>query len=128
MSLELLFQQEECNEMELLKLRTGGFKNIEDTTLELSDLTALVSLNSYGKSNLLTAIDFGIDFISAGAKQKNRMMRFQPGVPVNNNNALQNYFFELEAETTLTGQSHIISYRYEFQWRAQGKSSARIVF
>ena len=127
MSLELLFQQEECNEMELLKLRTGGFKNIEDTTLELSDLTALVSLNSYGKSNLLTAIDFGIDFISAGAKQKNRMMRFQPGVPVNNNNALQNYFFELEAETTLTGQSHIISYRYEFQWRAQGKSSARIV-
>ena len=42
MSLELLFQQEECNEMELLKLRTGGFKNIEDTTLELSDLTALV--------------------------------------------------------------------------------------
>lgn len=113
--------------MELLKLRTGGFKNIEDTTLELSDLTALVSLNSYGKSNLLTAIDFGIDFISADAKQKDRMMRFQPGIPLSTSNALQNYFFELEAKTILAGQSHLISYRYEFQWRTQGKKAARIV-
>ena len=127
MTLELLFQQEECSKMELLKLRTGGFKNIEDTTLELSDLTALVSLNSYGKSNLLTAIDFGIDFISADAKKKEQMMRFQSGVPLNNSNALQNYFFELEAEAVLAGQSHLISYRYEFQWRAKGKGSARIV-
>ena len=113
--------------MELLKLRTGGFKNIQDTTLELSDLTALVSLNSYGKSNLLTAIDFGIDFISADAKQKNRMMRFQPGIPLNKNNALQNYFLELEAETILDGQSHLISYRYEFQWWTKSKGSARII-
>lgn len=113
--------------MELLKLRTGGFKNIEDTTLELSDLTALVSLNSYGKSNLLTAIDFGIDFISADAKQKYQMMRFHPGIPLSTSNALQNYFFELEAETILAGQSHLISYRYEFQWRTQDKRTARIV-
>lgn len=127
MTLELLFQQEECNKLELLKLRTGGFKNIEDTTLELSDLTALVSLNSYGKSNLLTAIDFGIDFIAADIKKKERMMRFQPGIPLNNNNAFQNYFFELEAETVLEGQSHLISYRYEFQWRTKSKESARIV-
>lgn len=127
MSMELLFQQEECSKMELLKLRTGGFTNIEDTTLVLSDLTALVSLNSYGKSNLLTAIDFGIDFISADAKKKDQMMRFQSGVPLNNSNALQNYFFELEAETVLAGQSHLINYRYEFQWRAKGKGAANIV-
>lgn len=127
MSMELLFQREECSKMELLKLRTGGFKNIEDTTLELSDLTALVSLNSYGKSNLLTAIDFGVDFISADAKMKERMMSFQPGIPLNGNNALQNYFFELEAETMLGGQSHLVSFRYEFQWRTKGKGSARIL-
>lgn len=113
--------------MELLKLHIGGFKNIENTTLELSDLTALVSLNSYGKSNLLTAIDFGIDFITADTKQKAQMMRYWPGVPLNNSNALQNYFFELEAETMLDGQSYLISYRYEFQWRAKGKESARII-
>ncbi|MCI8351959.1 MAG: ATP-binding protein [Oscillospiraceae bacterium] len=127
MEIGLLFQQEECSKMELLKLRTGGFKNIEDTTLELSDLTALVSLNSYGKSNLLTAIDFGIDFISADPKHKEQMMRFQPGIPLNRNNALQNFFFELEAKTILAGQSYLFSYRYEFQWRAKGKVSARIV-
>lgn len=127
MLMELLFQQEECSKMELVKLRTGGFKNIKDNTLELSNLTALVSLNSYGKSNLLTAIDFGIDFISADTKKKERMMRFQPGIPLNNNNALQNYFFELEAKTMLAGQSHLIIYRYEFQWRAKGTGAAKIV-
>ena len=74
--------------MELLKLRTGGFKNIEDVSLELSDLTALVSLNSYGKSNLLAAIDFGIGFITADARRKEQMMRFRSGIPLNKSNAL----------------------------------------
>lgn len=127
MTMELLFQREECSKMELLRLRTGGFKNIEDTALELEDLTALVSLNSYGKSNLLTAIYFGIDFIGADTKMKERMMRFQPGIPLNRNNALQNYFFELEAEAVLDGQFYRVNYRYEFQWRAKSKASAKIV-
>lgn len=113
--------------MEILKIRVGGFKNIADTALILSDLTALVSLNSYGKSNLLTAIDFGFDFISSNPKQKAQMMRFQAGVPLNKNNALQNFFFEFEAETILDGQSYLISYYYEFQWRAKGKELAKIV-
>lgn len=127
MTMDLLFQREECSRVELLKLRTGGFKNIEDTTLELANLTALVSLNSYGKSNLLTAINFGIDFIGADTKKKEQMMRFQPGIPLNKRNALQNYFFEFEAETVLDGQSYRVSYRYEFQWRTKSKESARIV-
>lgn len=114
--------------MDLLRLHIGGFKNIEDTTLELSDLTALVSLNSYGKSNLLMAIDFGIDFMTADTKQKERMMRFQPGIPLNKHNALQNYFFALEAETELDGQSYLIHYQYEFQWRSSDKAPATIVF
>lgn len=127
MMTSLLLRQEECNKVELLKIRTGGFKNIADTTLELSALTALVSLNSFGKSNLLTAIHFGIDFISADAKQKQRMMNFQPGIPLNNSNAMQNYFFEIEAKTTLDGQSYLIIYRYEFQWRVNSKRTAKIL-
>lgn len=126
MTMELLFQREECSKMELLKIRTGGFKNIEDTTLDLSDLTALVSLNSYGKSNLLTAIDFGIKFITGSAKEKSQMMCFQSGIPMNRNNALRNYFFEFEAETTLNDQLYRISYRYEFQWRKKGKAPQRL--
>lgn len=113
--------------MNLLRLRTGGFTNIEDTNLELSDLTTLVSLNSYGKSNLLTAIDFGIDFIGADPDKKDRMMRFQPGIPINKSNALQNFFFEIEAKTEISGQPYLVSYRYEFQWRAKSKDSAKIV-
>lgn len=113
--------------MELLKLRTGGFKNIEDVSLELSDLTALVSLNSYGKSNLLAAIDFGIGFITADARRKEQMMRFRSGIPLNKSNALQSYFFEFEADTVLDGQSYRVNYHYEFQWRTKSKESAKIV-
>lgn len=127
MTMELLFQKEECRKVKLLRIHTGGFKNIEDTAVELSDLTALVSLNSYGKSNLLTAINFGIDFIAADPRQKDLMMRLQSGIPLNKRNALQNYFFGFEAETVLDGQSHLVSYRYEFQWRTQSKDSAKIV-
>lgn len=127
MIIELLFQQEECNKMELIKLRTGGFKNIDDASLELSDLTALVSLNSYGKSNLLKAISFGIDFITADTRLKEQMMRNQSVIPLNSSNALHNFYFELEAETIWDGHSYLLHYRYEFQWRANSRESARIV-
>lgn len=90
-------------------------------------MTALVSLNSYGKSNLLTAIDFGIEFISVDTKTKANMMCYQSAIPMSKSNALQNYFFELAMETLWKEQSYLISYRYEFQWRAKDKESAKIV-
>ena len=113
--------------MNLLRIRTGGFRNIADTSLDLSDLTALVSLNSYGKSNLLTAIDFGIDFIISGNVQKEGMMQYQPGIPLNKSNVLRNYFFEIEAETLLGDQSYLFSYRFEFQWRVDQKGPGKII-
>lgn len=113
--------------MNILRVGTGGFRNIEDTFLELSDLTALISLNSYGKSNLLTAIDFGVDFINASREIKERMMRYRSGIPLNKHNVLRNYFFEIEAETQLNGQSYLFNYRFEFQWASDKKKSAKIV-
>lgn len=113
--------------MNLLKIRTGGFKNLADSTLELSDLTSLISLNSYGKSNLLTAINFGIDFIAANAGFKEIMMNYRPGMSLNKNNLLQNYFFEFEAQTLLAGIPHMINYRFEFKWGTKHDESAKII-
>lgn len=113
--------------MRILRLRTGGYRNIEDTSLELSDLTALISLNSYGKSNLLTAIDFGFDFISAAGALKERMMRSRSSIPLNAANALRNYFFEFEAETELNNQPYLFSYQFEFRWGASKDRPAAIV-
>ena len=49
--------------MILKNITVGNFKNIAVTTLDLSKITALVSVNNYGKSNLLEAIRFGFDFL-----------------------------------------------------------------
>ncbi len=67
--------------MRLNKIRIGGFRNISDTVVELNNMVALVSLNSYGKSNLLQAIDFGVDFIKNPVERKKRMMSWIKGIP-----------------------------------------------
>ena len=57
--------------MILKSLMVGGFKNVKSTKLNFTSKTlAIVSPNNYGKSNLLEALDFATDFISAGAKQR----------------------------------------------------------
>ena len=50
--------------MKIKTITVGNYKNIGPTTLELGQIVALVSINNYGKSNLLEAIDFGFDYIS----------------------------------------------------------------
>lgn len=122
------FFRKACSKMNLLKVRVGGFRNIKDASLELSDLTALVSLNSYGKSNFLTGINFGIDFITGSAIVKESMMHYKSAIPLNKCNVLQNFFFEFEAEILVESQSYIVSYYFEFQWQANNKEEpAKIV-
>ena len=43
--------------MKLLSVSVSGFRNIAKTTIELGGISAIVSPNNYGKSNLLRAID-----------------------------------------------------------------------
>ena len=50
--------------MKIISARIEGFRNIENDKLILGDeITSLVSLNSYGKSNLLNAIQYSVDFV-----------------------------------------------------------------
>ena len=56
--------------MKLKSVTIGGFKNIRKTKINLSNITAIISPNNYGKSNLLEAIDFGVEFISASEKDR----------------------------------------------------------
>lgn len=55
--------------MKLLSITVGGFRNIRRTTLQMQELMALISCNSYGKSNVITAIELAlILFITRGRK------------------------------------------------------------
>ena len=49
--------------MDIKRIKIDGFKNLKDIDLTLNNITSLLSINSYGKTNTLTAIIFGIDFI-----------------------------------------------------------------
>lgn len=69
--------------MRLLSITLGGFKNLGDTTLLLDGITAIVSPNNYGKSNLLEAIDFATDFLSSNGKSRKNMMAWVKGIPIN---------------------------------------------
>ena len=68
--------------MELLSVSVGGFRNLAYTTIELGGITALVSPNNYGKSNLLDAIRFAFQFIESGNKRRNNLMRSTNCIPL----------------------------------------------
>ena len=69
--------------MILKSLTVSGFKNVKSTCLDFTSKTlAVVSPNNYGKSNLLEALTFATDFISAGTKQRTMMMSWIDGIPI----------------------------------------------
>lgn len=60
--------------MRILSITVGGFRNIEKTTFELGGIVGLVSANNYGKTNVLDAISFAIDFMQASLRERSNMM------------------------------------------------------
>lgn len=56
--------------VELKGITIGSFKNIDRVNIEIDDMISLLSINSYGKSNCLDAIVFGMDFIRENVETK----------------------------------------------------------
>ena len=112
--------------MKMKRITVGGFKNVKRTQICFDKMTALVSPNNYGKSNLLEAIDFGVDFISASTKDRLTMMRWVKGIPINS--ALQNedFYFEIELEDAGLKEYRHIKYGYSFSWYRDDGSGQRI--
>jgi len=113
--------------MRLNKIRIGGFRNISDTVVELNNMVALVSLNSYGKSNLLQAIDFGVDFIKNPVERKKRMMSWIKGIPLTKSIASKDFEIEFEMQTAIDNVTYNVIYGYRFMWVRDDDTGARIV-
>lgn len=60
--------------MELKKVFVDGYKNISETSIEINDITSVLSVNNYGKSNLLLSVVFGLSFLQQHSKIKQAMM------------------------------------------------------
>ena len=100
--------------MEILRTKIKGIRNISEAEIVFGQMTALVGLNGYGKSNILDAIDFGIDFINYPPQIKSKAMSSKSDVPILHSNAGQNFEFEIELEIESGNESYIVEYSYEF--------------
>ena len=56
-------QKERCIAMKIQAVLIDGFKNLSNVKISFDNITALVALNNFGKSNVLAGIDFGLTFI-----------------------------------------------------------------
>lgn len=77
-----LFEWQRMKDMQLEKIKIGGFRNILEETISFKPITALVGLNGYGKSNVIDAIDFGFDFLHCSNQQKSSMDASKSLIPL----------------------------------------------
>ena len=104
--------------MELLKIKVGGFKNLKQNEISLEPkVTALISCNSYGKSNLLEAIEFGLGFMKCNEKNKRRLMGIPSFIPMNIVLQNEDFMFDLEGRLDKEGTAYIVQYGYSFEWQ-----------
>ena len=102
--------------MKLLSLTVGGFRNVAETTIELGGITAFVSPNNYGKSNLLKAIEFATEFINESPRMRSVMMGYIGGVPLVPELADSDFRFQVEFEDPDLGEYRFVRYGFSFSW------------
>jgi predicted ATPase len=103
--------------MKLLSLTVGGFRNVAETTIELGGITAFVSPNNYGKSNLLKAIEFATIFINESPRTRSVMMGYVGGIPLVPELAKEDFRFQVEFEDPDLGEYRFVRYGFSFSWR-----------
>lgn len=103
--------------MRLESITIEGFKNIDKVSIELGEgITALVSPNGYGKTNVIEAIRFAMDYIHADPESKSEMMSELSCVPVNRDFVGENFSVEFSFAHDYEDNSSKGVYGFEFEW------------
>ena len=100
-------------DMKIQAVLIDGFKNLSNVRISFDNITALVALNNFGKSNVLSGIDFGLDFIKASIEDKKDMMSNSNLIPINCNMIGRNYKYEMEVSTDISGEEYIIQFNFQ---------------
>lgn len=102
--------------MELKNITINGYRNVYNSKIDFKNLISILSLNNYGKSNLLTSIVFGLSFMQQHPKIKQNMMNDIKCIPslINNDNSM--FSFKLECAIQINNISYDINYSYTFTW------------
>lgn len=113
--------------VKIKNISVGGFRNLRRVDLDLNNIAALLAVNNFGKSNLISAIGFAFDFIIAPAKTRKAMMKWKKGIPLTPDLQEDNFFFTIEMENELDKEHHFIKYGFEFEWYGDNKGEGRII-
>ncbi|NSI90574.1 AAA family ATPase [[Clostridium] scindens] len=113
--------------MKIQAVLIDGFKNLSNVKIGFDNITALVALNNFGKSNVLAAIDFGLTFIKATMEDKADMMANSNLIPINGYMFGRNYKFQMEILTELDDIEYRVLYGYEFAWKCDESTEPYIV-
>lgn len=113
--------------MKIQSVLIDGYKNLSNVKITFNNITALVALNNFGKSNVLSGIDFGLAYIKAGIEDKVEMMSNAKLIPININMEYRNYRYEMEVLTECEGVDYRVLYGYEFMWRSSKDADPYII-
>ena len=113
--------------MKIQAVLIDGFKNLSNVKITFDNITALVALNNFGKSNVLSGIDFGLTYIKAGIEDKMEMMSNVDLIPINIRMQCRNYRYEMEVLTEYEGVDYRVLYGYEFLWRGSNDIEPKII-
>lgn len=113
--------------MKIQAVVIDGFKNLSNVKITFDNITALVALNNFGKSNVLSGIDFGLAFIKASDEDKKEMMANTNLIPINQRMQGRNYKFEVEVLTEVAEDEYRVQYGYEFTWQCNEDEVPEIV-
>ena len=112
--------------MRITKFEVCGFRNIGRTSITLKPITALVSLNSYGKSNIFTALDFALSFMHASSDHRKHMMSSVSFMPLNVNIDDSDFMFSIEGDYEKGETAYTVHYGFSFEWAKDNDKGAHI--
>lgn len=113
--------------MKIKAVLIDGYKNLSNVKISFDNITALVALNNFGKSNVLSGIDFGLSFIKANVEEKQKMMSNSNLIPINRYILGKNFEYQMEVSTEFQGQEYLVQYGYEFEWALREDREPKIV-
>ena len=112
--------------MTIKSITISGFKNLNRTKINLEKIIVLVSPNNFGKSNLIEAINFGVDFLTASKKLRKSMMCWVKGIPLTPNLAFDDFMFEIEFDDPTLEQYRYVKYGFSFSWFNDNETGQKI--
>lgn len=113
--------------MKIQRIAIDGFKNLSNVNITFSKITSLVAVNNLGKSNVLSGIDFGLDFMKYNEEQRQSLMSADNLIPINKASIDKDFRYEIELTTTINQVKYRIIYGFAFKWLRVQNDEANII-